>query len=92
VVDEINVARKLFPGEEASAFPLATFRRVYDRSLPHRIEILALTNDEARYAARDLAKLTDSEICATLEYNVDYKLIQTDGKWGVDPCLLNQPV
>ena len=92
VVDEISVARKLFAGEEKSVFPIATFRRVYDRSLPHRIEILALTHDEAKYAARDFAELTDEVLCGMLEYNVDYKLIKADGKWGVDPCLLNQPV
>ena len=90
--DELRVRRKLFSGEETKVFPMATFRRAYDRSLPHRIEVLALNESVSRDAARDLSTLTDTTICTMLEYNVDYKLVQTDGKWSIDPCLLNQPV
>ncbi len=90
--DELRVRRKLFSGEETKVFPMATFRRAYDRSLPHRIEVLALNESVSRDAARDLSTLTDTTICSILEYNVDYKLVQTDGKWSIDPCLLDQPV
>lgn len=91
-VDYTRVGRRLFPGEENNIFPIATFRRAYDRSLPHRIEVLSMHKDDSMAAAKDLSKLTDEEICGMLEYNVDYKLIQINGKWSIDPCLLNQPV
>lgn len=90
-IDEVSVRRRLYQGEESTAFPIATFRRPYDSSLPNRIEVLARDDDESLEIAQSLARLTDEQIRGSLEYNVDYKVIKTEDGWEIDPCLLEQP-
>lgn len=92
LVDRVSVRRKLYEGEEAILFPVATFKRRYSSSLPHRIEILAVSERTAKDVARQFGRMSDEAIIEMLEYNVDYRLLNENNEWSFDPCLLNQPV
>ncbi len=93
IIDCIGWRKRIHPGEQSTLLPIATLRRPYDSSLPHRVEVLAERESISLKIAQDLSQMSDTEIAEIMDYNVDYQLIHDVNTctWKIDPDLLNQP-